>query len=168
MIIACCLALAVLLARPVRIRRPRSEPGSTVADLVRLLSIAAAAGLPLATALESVVDELSGEVHISVRRVVRSSRTVGLTAALLEAADLGSIAPALARAHATGSPLSQTLDAHLAAHGAERVFRALEAARTAPVRVMVPLALLLLPGFTALVLGPTLLDHLIDVTRFGR
>lgn len=168
MIVACCLALAVLLARPVSIRRPKPPASSTVADLARLLSIATAAGLPLATALEVVVDELSGDVQLGVRRVVRSARTVGLTAALLEAADLGSIAPALARAHSTGSPLSQTLDAHLTAHGAERVSRALEAARTAPVRVMVPLALLLLPGFTALVVGPTLLDHVIDVTRFGR
>jgi hypothetical protein len=32
---------------------------------------------------------------------------------------------------------------------------------------MVPLALLLLPGFTALVIGPTLLDHVFDMTRFG-
>ena len=167
MILALCAALGVLLARPVRLPRRVSTTESSVGDLARLLAIAAAAGLPLASALEAVSGELSGPVGDAARGVVRSARTRGLGPALLEATELGALAPALARAHATGSPLGQTLDAHLAAHTAERVSRALETARTAPVRLMVPLALLLLPGFTALVVGPTLLDHLVDVTRFG-
>ena len=136
-------------------------------DLARLLAIAAAAGLPLGSALEAVAAELEGTVGDAVRNTVRASRTRGLGPALLEAPELGALGPALARAHAAGSPLGQTLEAHLAAHRAERVSRALETARTAPVRLMVPLALMLLPGFTALVVGPTLLDHLVDVTRFG-
>lgn len=167
MILGLCAALAVLVARPVGLRWRMSTIESSVGDLARLLAIAAAAGLPLSSALEAVSGELSGPVGDAVRGVVRSARTRGLGPALLEAPELGSLAPALARAHASGSPLGQTLDAHLAAHRAERVSRALETARTAPVRLMVPLALLLLPGFTALVVGPTLLDHLVDVTRFG-
>ena len=166
--VAMCLALAALLVRPFRTRRRAPQVESTVADLARLLSIAAAAGLPLGTALEAVVDDLEGPVELAVRRVVRSARTSGLTPALLGAVELGVLGPALARAHSSGSPLGQTLQAHLEAHSSERVSRALETARTAPVRVMVPLALLLLPGFTALVVGPTLLDHVFDVTRFGR
>jgi pilus assembly protein TadC len=167
MILALCAALGVLVARPVRLSRRIQVVESSVGDLARLLAIAAAAGLPLGSALEGVAGELSGPVGDAVRAVVRSARTRGLGPALLEAAELGALAPALARAHAAGSPLGQTLDAHLTAHSAERVSRALETARTAPVRLMVPLALLLLPGFTALVVGPTLLDHLVDVTRFG-
>jgi pilus assembly protein TadC len=163
------LALAVLAVKPATLRWRRSSavPESTVADLARLLAIAAAAGLPLGSALEVVSRDLAGPVGDAVRGVVRGSRTKGLAAALLAAPSLGSLAPSLARAHATGSPLAQTLDAYLASAAAERVARALEAARTAPVRVMVPLALLLLPGFTALVIGPTLLDHVFDMTRFG-
>src|SRR5690606_16180536 len=103
----------------------------------------------------AVVDEVTGEVGAAVRRVVRSARTDGWGPALIAATELGSLAPALARAHTSGAPLAQTLEAHLTAHTAERVAAALERARTAPVRLMVPLALLLLPGFTALVVGPT-------------
>lgn len=168
MIAAVILSASVVLARPIRLRRRTRPVESSVADFARLLSIAAASGLPLGSALDAVVDELSGSVGECVRRVVRSARQAGLTAALLAAPELGSLAPALARAHSTGSPLGQTLDAYLTAHAADRVTRALEKARTAPVRVMVPLALLLLPGFTALVVGPTLLDHVFDMARFGR
>lgn len=167
MIVAACLAAAILVIRPTRARRRASSTESTIAELTRLLSIAAAAGLPLGSALETVVDELEGQMATTVRDLLRAARTNGLTAALLGAAALGTLAPALARAHSSGSPLGQTLDAHLQAHASERVARALETARTAPVRVMVPLALLLLPGFTALVVGPTLLDHVIDMTQFG-
>lgn len=168
MIVAVLVALGILTVRRPTLRRRVAPAESTVGDLARLLSIAAAAGLPLGSALEHVVSELSGPLADEVAGVVRSARTSGITTALLACDGLGSLGPALARAHAAGSPLAQTLDAHLAAHRSARVARALETARTAPVRVMVPLALLLLPGFTALVVGPTLLDHLIDVTRFGR
>jgi pilus assembly protein TadC len=167
-IISLLIAGCVLFGRLPSVRRRPSPPESTIADVTRLLAIAAAAGLPLSSALETVAPELDGRRGDDVREVVRSARTSGLTAALLSATTLGSLGPALARAHTSGSPLGQTLDAHLRAHNSERMARALEKARTAPVRVMVPLALLLLPGFTALVVGPTLLDHLIDVTRFGR
>lgn len=174
MIGALVLAGAVLIARmpgswhvPVR-RGARGRPGSDLADLTRLLAIAAAAGLPLGAALEAAERELEGPLAGATGDVVRAARTRGLTAALLAAPALGPLGPALARAHAAGAPLAQTLEAHLAAHRTERTAVALERARTAPVRIMVPLALLLLPGFTALVVGPTLLDHLLDVTSFGR
>lgn len=167
MIVALLLSSAVLAFRVPRVARRTLEPASTVADLARLLSIAAAAGLPLGTAFETVSPELEGPLAAAVTDIVRNARSAGLTAALLATTALGPLGPALARAHSSGSPLGQTLDAHLRAHSAERVARALETARTAPVKVMVPLALLLLPGFTALVVGPTLLDHLVDVTRFG-
>jgi pilus assembly protein TadC len=167
-IVAALLAAIVFFARIPTLRRRLVEVESTVADLARLLSIAAAAGLPLGTALETVAPEIRGPLGDEVGDLLRSARTIGLTAALLSSTTLGPLGSALARAHNSGSPLTQTLDAHLRAHSAERVARALEIARTAPVKVMVPLALLLLPGFTALVVGPTLLDHVIDVTRFGR
>ncbi len=168
MILAALLSASILFVRVPAFRRRLVEVESTVADLARLLSIAAAAGLPLGTALETVAPEIRGSLGYEVKELLRSARTTGLTAALLSSTTLGPLGSALARAHASGSPLAQTLDAHLRAHSAERVARALETARTAPVKVMVPLALLLLPGFTSLVVGPTLLDHVIDVTRFGR
>lgn len=162
------LAAAIAFARPMRLRRRVAVPQSSSADLARLLSIAAAAGMPLGTALVAVAGELSGDIGDEVTVVVRRARTVGLTSALIAAPGLGPLGVALARSHSSGSPLSHTLDAHLTAHRSEQVAKALETARTAPVRVMIPLALLLLPGFTALVVGPTLLDHVVDMTRFGR
>lgn len=168
MIVAALLAFGVLVVRtPWRGLRRRSTAESSAADVARLLSIAAAAGLPLGTALETVAHDLTGRIGEAVVRVVRSSRASGLATALLGADELGSLAPALARAHASGSPLASTLDAYLAADASRRLTSALETARTAPVKLMVPLALLLLPGFTALVVGPTLLTHVLEMTRLG-
>lgn len=168
MIVAGLLALAVLVLRvPRRINVSRPPSESSVADLARLLSIAAAAGLPLASALDAVCGELSGPVGEAARRTMRRARTEGLAAALLGADELGALAGVLARAHSSGSPLAATLDAYLTADASRRVTIALEAARTAPVKLMIPLALLLLPGFTALVVGPTLLDHVLEMTRLG-
>lgn len=167
MIVATLLALSVLLVRVPRFGSRRKTTPSSPADVARLLSIAAAAGLPLGTALEAVAPDLTGRVGEAVGHVVRHSRTKGLAAALLAADELGPLAPALARAHSSGSPLAAALDAYLAAEASRRVTSALETARTAPVKLMVPLALLLLPGFTALVVGPTLLDHVLEMTRLG-
>lgn len=167
MTLAALLALTVLFVRVPKLVRGPKTVESSPSDVARLLSIAAAAGLPLGTALETVSPDLTGAVGDAVVRVVRSSRTKGLAAALLAADELGPLAPALARAHASGSPLASTLDAYLAAEASRRVTSALETARTAPVKLMVPLALLLLPGFTALVVGPTLLNHVLEMTRFG-
>lgn len=168
MIVAVLLSLSVLVFRVPQLRlrrRPRIE--SSPADVARLLSIATAAGLPLGTALETVAPNLSGCVGDAVVGVVRTATTRGLAAALLAADELGPLASTLARAHSSGSPLASTLDAYLAAEASRRVTSALEVARTAPVKLMVPLALLLLPGFTALVVGPTLLNHVLEMTRLG-
>ena len=165
--VALLVAAAILCVRRPRLPRRVRREWSSATDLARLLSIAAAAGLPLGTALAAVRVELRGPLSEEIERVLRSARASGLTAALLSTPGLGALGPALARAHSAGAPLRRTLEAHLAADTSARVAKAMERARTAPVRVMVPLALLLLPGFTALVVGPTLLDHVVRVAGFG-
>ena len=159
------LAVALVAAlgrRPTTTVLVDRTPDSTAVDVARLLLVAVSAGLPLGTALERIGRDLAGPLRSEVDMVVRNSRRVGLHPALVECG-LGSLGPVLARAHSTGAPLQRTLVAHLEALNAARISAALERARTAPVKLMVPLVLLLLPGFVALVVGPGLVDQAIDL-----
>ena len=144
---------------PQRPRRPRDP--STEIDLTRLLLVATSSGLPLGAALERVAPALDGPLAAEVSHVVRKSRRTGVNGALV--GGLGSLGPVLARAHASGAPVVPTLHSHLATLNAARVASALERARTAPVKLMAPLVLLLLPGFVALVVGPGLADQIIGL-----
>ena len=165
MIVAALLAAVVGLGRVPRGTAEGPSCESTTVDLARLLAIAVSAGLPLGAAIERVAPMLSGELAVTMDDVVRRSRRDGITAALLES-DLGPLGPPLARAHSTGAPVGRTLEAFLSAANSRRVSEALERARTAPVKLMAPLVLFLLPGFTALVVGPGLADQFLDLTFF--
>lgn len=157
------LAAIVAFGRPpvVPRRPPQRGSGSSEVDLTRMLLVATASGLPLGTALERVVPTLVGPLAADVSGVVRASRRVGIHGALL--GGLGALGPVLARAHASGAPIVPTLQSHLATLNAARVARSLERARTAPVKLMAPLVLLLLPGFVALVVGPGIVDQVVDL-----
>lgn len=162
MIPAIALALVVAIGRPPVVRaRQRLRPSSE-ADLTRLLLVATSSGLPLGSALDRIGADLVGPIADAVLGVVRRSRQLGLHNALV-GAEIGGLAPVLARSHSSGSPIVPTLQAHLATLNARRVAVALERARTAPVKLMPPLVLLLLPGFVALVLGPGIVDQIADL-----
>jgi pilus assembly protein TadC len=66
----------------------------------------------------------------------------------------------MGRAAATGAPLVGAVEAFALEGRHAEHSRRLEAARRLPVRLVVPLALLILPGFVVLVLGPALMESL--------
>jgi hypothetical protein len=93
--------------------------------------------------------------------VLRNAARRGLAAALSEAGGPGRrLFLILARAVATGAPLAQSVEGFVADQQAEAKAARLEEARRLPVRLMVPLALLVLPGFVLLTVGPTVLAAL--------
>ena len=60
----------------------------------------------------------------------------------------------------TGAPVRAALDAFISTLHDARRFQAVEEARTIGVKLIVPLTLLLLPGFLALVVAPFVLEQM--------
>lgn len=142
-------------------RRPRA-PGEGVAGqivLAELLAIAVAAGLPPASALARVAREVPASVAVEVEAALLEARRRGLEAALLSAD--GASAPVfhlLARSVHSGASVLDALDGHIAVLRGEERSRELVRLRRLPVMLLFPLALLILPGFVLLVLGPMLVE----------
>lgn len=64
------------------------------------------------------------------------------------------------RALSTGAPLIPAVSGHAARLRDEERSRQLSAARRLPVKLLFPLALLILPGFLVLTIGPAVLGSL--------
>jgi len=146
-------AVAAGAVRLVRARRGRATAAGDVLLLGELVALGLTAGLPFIAALDAAAPHLSpplaGEVHDVLRRIHHRG-----AAAILETA--GGQARALyrvaGRAALTGAPL---LDGVL---GLVDQLRGEERARRLPVLMLLPLALLILPGFLLLTVVPALLE----------
>ncbi|MGH8875039.1 MAG: type II secretion system F family protein [Acidimicrobiia bacterium] len=154
-------------------RRARARESEEAVDaLARVLVISLSAGLPLAAALEMSVPQLPDPVSGEVRAVLRRARRHGIAAALSQPAAIpgcpGSLPDQycrrlflqLARAQLTGAPVAATVAGFLEGRRSAARSRALEEARRLPVKLLVPLTLLVLPGFIALTVGPTFVSTL--------
>jgi tight adherence protein C len=138
-----------------RIRREqRSDPDR----LARGMLVGLSAGLPTAAALRRSAAEVGGEVGATVEQVLRRARRDGLAAALGDVdGELRPLATALARAQLTGAALIPAVTAHVDERRAMARARAIHEARTLSVRLVVPLALLILPGFVLIAAGPAVI-----------
>jgi tight adherence protein C len=147
-----------------RLRARRLEADGARGDLVMLadlLSLGLGAGLGLPLAMEEAAREVAGPLAEEITSVRRAMDRWGVAAALASAPGWGErLYRLMGRAAATGAPLVGAVEAYaLERRHAEHTLR-LEAARRLPVRLVLPLALLILPGFVVLVLGPALLESL--------
>jgi pilus assembly protein TadC len=158
-------AIGRRLAAALRARRGRSRrPAGDVLELGRLLLLALSAGLPTAAAFSLAAGRLGGPVAGEVDDLLRRARARGLAAALADTAGpLGELASRLARAHLSGASVQQAVEAFLHVRLADERARRLERARSLPVKLIVPVSLLLLPGFVLLVFGPTFLDQIVGL-----
>ncbi len=175
---ACCLGLLVaapLLGAAVaavaclvvvrgRLRSKRLAAVAADADVVLLADLVALglrAGLSLIQALDRAAREVVPELAAEVGGVIRSAGRAGTAAALAVAEGRAERLYRLAaRATATGAPLADAVEAFAAERRHADHARAVEAARRLPVRMLIPLALLILPGFVVLAVGPALLEAL--------
>jgi hypothetical protein len=154
------LALA-LRARVVADRLGRQRAEADLPALGELVLMGLTAGLSLAGALELAARHVSPELALEVRKVLRGARRSGLGAALGEANGVARrLYLLLARAQLTGAPSGQAVAAFVHEHRDAERTRRLEAARRLPVRLMVPLALCILPGFVLLTVAPSVLGSL--------
>lgn len=153
--------VGLVLALP-RIRRRR--PGQPSSRLVLLLLIVELrSGLSVLAALQEVSAALPG--HHDLRRVARVATVSGLTTAIPHAGpSLRPVIAQLARAQRSGASLDSAarrmLEQDLARERSARLARA----RSLPVRLMLPVTLLMLPGLVLLLYAPALLRLLDDIT----
>ena len=150
---------------PIVVRRfkNRPDPAPPIRLVLLLLLIELRSGLSVLASLRSVSDRLP--THLSLRRVARVASVSGLTVSIAYADEsLRPVVAQLARAQRSGAPLSQTvrrlIDQDLAAERTRRMAKA----RALPVKLMIPLTLLMLPGLVLLLYAPSFFGLLDDLT----
>jgi Flp pilus assembly protein TadB len=134
---------------------PPREPDH-VALLASVLAAALRGGAPLATALQAccLIDgPLQEELRRAHRRVALGS---SWSEALRRSRDLEALGEVLETGESLGLSLADVVEAHQRARLAEKERRFDEAVRRAPVRMVVPLTVCILPAFGLLGLGPFL------------
>ena len=130
-------------------------------EAAELVALGLAGGLSVASAHRLAAHHADRAVQPELERLVASMGESGAAAAL--AADSGPTAgssAALATAAAAGSPALPALEAHVEHEHHRRHTAAVETARRLPVRLLLPLTLLVLPGFVLITVGPTVADSL--------
>lgn len=143
--------------------RARVEPEPSLTLVLLLLLVQLRGGLSVLAALGEVSAAMPQ--YQSLRTVSRVARVSGLVPALPYADErLRPVIGQLARAQRSGASLSGSmrgmLDTQLAADRARRISRA----RTLPVRLMIPVTLLMLPGLVLFLYAPSLLAMFEDLT----
>ncbi len=159
------LGAALVLLTFGRLRRRWTKPdvvGDEAVDhLAALVVIGLSASMTLPAALENAARETGGAVTDEVGDLLRRARHRGVARALAETeGPLSDLATQLAQAQVTGAPMVGAVTAFLSTRRSATRSRLLERARTLPVRLIVPVALFLLPGFIVLVMGPYVIDQL--------
>ncbi len=159
---AILLAGGTLAWRRLRgLRRPQ-VPGRLV---MLLLLVELRSGLSALAALQEVARALPA--HEELNRVARLATVSGITAAIADAGpDLRPVMAQLARSQRSGGSLASTvrrlLDQDLAAERSRRLAKA----RSLPVRLMIPVTLLMLPGLVLLLYAPALLGLFNDLVGY--
>jgi tight adherence protein C len=154
-----------------RARRRHDEAvADQVPDIVDLLALTTAAGLPVSVALEAIGDRPGGPLGAAIAGAVGHIRRGGTTASAL--ANLAATGPparplvdALAQHDRYGTPLGPALDRVAIESRARRRRRAEEAARRLPVTLLFPLVLTTLPAFVLLTVVPLLAGSLSALSR---
>jgi tight adherence protein C len=142
-----------------RIRKAEAEL-PTVLDLV---SLSMAAGMGFDIALETILIRLRGPLAAELRRYLRDTNELGLAreTALLDLSDRLGNAPdihafidAINRANALGTGLLTAVSGQASLLRQERRRRAAASAQRAPVRMLIPMTLFMLPVLMMIVIGP--------------
>lgn len=158
-VVAPILGMAFVLSLAIWVvarRRPRSPGhGDDDAALAELTALGLGAGLTFPAAATAAASVVPGEASARLRRAIRVGGDV--TPGTVDDEGLMVVAR---RALSTGAPLQAAVSGYATALRNEERSRALTAARRLPVKLLFPLALLILPGFLILTIGPAVLGSL--------
>lgn len=144
-----------------RIRAPDIRP------VLVVLLVEVRSGVSVLAALQAAADLLPD--HPGLRQAARVATVSGLVSAIpVAGGKLRPVLAQLARAQISGASISgalrSLLDQDLARERAERI----AIARSLPVRLMIPVTLLMLPGLILLLYAPSLLRLFQDLTGAWR
>jgi Type II secretion system (T2SS), protein F len=157
------LGMVAVAAVVRRARRagPRPPGPADMVGVARILAVAMAGGANLVGGFELASQLATPGLRPEIGGLLRRARTQGMAVALASSTGrLSPLATRLARAQLTGALLGPVLDTFIATTEEEERARVLERIRTLPVRLMIPLALLLLPGFVLVVVAPGVVETL--------
>lgn len=153
------------ISRGVAFRRSQRVAATTeLSVLARVLLMGISSGLSVHGALEHAHGEVSGRVGSEVAVVLKQFRTLGLASALLSVQ--GAATPLfsqLAGASASGGPAAPVVAAFLHEHVATTRAHRLGQMRKLPVKLTVPITLLILPGCVLLFVGPGFVRGIADL-----
>lgn len=142
-------------------RRAAPPPGTRLVLMVLLVEVRS--GLSVLAALQSAASLLAG--HPALRRAARVATVSGLTSAISVAGpELRPVLAQLARAQVSGASIAGALRAMLERDLAAERARRIAVARSLPVRLMIPVTMLMLPGLVLLLYGPSLLRLFEELT----
>lgn len=163
---------AITRAFLTRRSRLAARLAGAVADAVDLLAVAAGAGLNVFRSLEVVAATTGPQIRPELQRVVdgvRCGRPLrdGLAdfARRVPLDDVATLARAIGSAHQKGVPLVAAVERAADELRTSRRQAAEAAARTAPVKMLFPLAFLVLPSFLLLAAAPLLVVAFRQVGR---
>lgn len=150
---------ALLLVRSTRIRQevPSAAPPPPLRLILILMLVELRSGQSVLGALQRTAAALPD--YRELRRVARLASVAGLTSALPHTPDqLRPLVSQLARAQASGASLVGTVRRLLEDDLREERAARLARVRGLPTRLMLPVALLMMPGVVLLLYGPTVVD----------
>ncbi len=148
------------MVREQRLAREAAE--KEIELLTHSLLIGLSGGLSPAAALETSRKMLGSGLGEEVDTILRRSVRQGLASSLLNSTGVGGrLFRQVGAAQLSGAPLSLALTALASEQRAAARARAMEAARRLPVKMMVPITLLMLPGLLILMVGPLVLPAVV-------
>ena len=161
--------MPMLTVRYRAMRSRRKERTRSAVDpmvVARVVQVGLAGGLPLAAALALAVGEVGQLVGAELNATLRTARRQGMASSMASSTGLllGPLLARIALAQTSGAPMHEAVTAFLAEGRAARRGVALERVRRLPVTLMIPLGLLILPGFVVLFVGPIVLTSLLDLS----
>ena len=147
-----------------RIKERKAAIDVVLPDAVDLLAISTRGGLNLHLALQRVATSLHGPLGEELKRVDREisvgvarADALGSMAKRLESDDAESLVGVLASTERFGVPVADALESFATEIRGKRRREAEEHARKAPVKILFPLVLCILPAFVLLTVVPLLL-----------
>ena len=161
---------AAMRLRATRSARVDHGIRTVVADAIDLISVTAGAGLNVFRSLEVVAGAVAPPLSTEVRRVVDGVRCgrplsdgLGDFARRVPVPEVALLARTLEASHRQGLPLATTIEPAADEIRTAQRQDAEEAARAAPVKMLFPLAFLILPSFLLLAAAPLVVPALRQV-----
>jgi tight adherence protein C len=144
-----------------RVRRRQNRIRKALPDALDMLSVCAEAGLGFDQSLLRVSEQWKTALGAEFGRVVAEmemgvSRRDALRhlAERLDVQELSSFIAVILQSDELGMSIAETLHSQAAQMRIERRFRAQEAARKIPIKMLFPMIFLILPSLMAVILGP--------------